>query len=403
MPRLTAGMAGTLRHWLGDEDFIYCCYNDTNSFFTESQIMQNSQKECRQQCNRHFSMKRGRPKKSTLIKSSKSNTVLSSRNCRCCDSQDPGTTSFHSKQIPTEKAMSSRKGKKRKSERNESCGSVLTSNASSTRYSNVDVTDLESEDVPEKSEEQNVVSFHLIPDKLNQKKKLRKREPKKFISPFLAPSALDMNEKMREEKKNVELVVAEAVLQLQVAGEHPQACSKSTEADTLEISVVVPSVIELDPNRSSSTCVNPDMEDSKFIPEQHSMEEYIMPVTIADRPQIVEDANSLVPGGSNLTCSLKGPLEANVLATTANTDLTSKNISSLQSPPDEYESDLFLNNSCSSSTYEPHDFAIVGKQSSKLCLKISGYEYVPSSNPNSPQIVPTEGIMTSFLFRKLKH
>jgi hypothetical protein len=288
--------------------------------------------------------------------------------------------------------MSSRKGKKRKSETNESCGSVISSNTSSIRYSNVDVTDLESKDVPEKSVEQNVVSFHLTPDKRNQKKKLRKREPKKFISPFLAPSALDMNEKMREEKKNVELAVAEAALQLQAAGEHPQACSKSTEADPLEISAVVPSVIE-------STCVNPDMEDSKSIPEQHSREEYIMPVNIADRPQIVADANSLVPGGSNLTCSLKGPLEANyVLATIANTDLTSKNISSLQSPPDEYESDLFLNNSCSSSTYEPHDFAIVGKQSSKLCLKISGYDYVPSSNPNSPQIVPTEGIMTSFLF-----
>ena len=41
--------------------------------------------------------------------------------------------------------------------------------------------------------------------------------------------------------------------------------------------------------------------------------------------------------------------------------------------------------------YEPHDFASVGKQYCKSSLKILEDEYVPSSNPNSPQIFPTEG------------
>ena len=41
--------------------------------------------------------------------------------------------------------------------------------------------------------------------------------------------------------------------------------------------------------------------------------------------------------------------------------------------------------------YEPHDFASVGEQYCKSSLKILENEYVPSSNPNSPQIFPTEG------------
>lgn len=40
---------------------------------------------------------------------------------------------------------------------------------------------------------------------------------------------------------------------------------------------------------------------------------------------------------------------------------------------------------------KPHDFASVGEQYCKSSLKVLGYEYVPSSNPNSPQIFPTEG------------
>jgi hypothetical protein len=310
------------------------------------------------------------------------------RNCGGCDSPDPGQTSFQSQQLSTEGTMPSRRGRKRKSEATESCRSILTSNTSSTSYSNPDIVDVVGSNNVEILGEQNVVSFQPILDKLTQEKKTRKRKPKKFISPFLASTASDQHENIHKELKNTEIDVEQAVPQLPVADENLQTYSKTAQADMHETSVVVPSMVELDPNRSP-TCASPNTEDRNFIPRAYSKEEYIIPVNAANRLQMAADSTSLVPGGFSF--SFQGSGEVNDFGTGTNTEMTNKNVPSPQSPSEGYESDMFLNNACSSPTYEPHDFAMVSKPSSKPCPKISGYEYVPSSNPSSPQIVPTEG------------
>lgn len=311
------------------------------------------------------------------------------RNCGGCDSPDPGQTSFQSQQLSTEGTMPSRRGRKRKSEATESCRSILTSNTSSTSYSNPDIVDVVGSNNVEILGEQNVVSFQPILDKLTQEKKPRKIKPKKFISPFLASTASDQHENIHKELKNTEIDVEQAVPQLPVADENLQTYSKTApQADMHETSVVVPSMVELDPNRSP-TCASPNTEDRDFIRRAYSKEEYIIPVNSANRLQMVADSTSLVPGG--LSFSFQGSGEVNDLGTGTNTEMTNKNVPSPQSPSEGYESDMFLNNACSSPTYEPYDFAMVSKPSSKPCPKISGYEYVPSSNPSSPQIVPTEG------------
>jgi hypothetical protein len=142
--------------------------------------------------------------------------------------------------------------------------------------------------------------------------------------------------------------------------------------------VAVPSMIDLGPNSSSNTTTS-NVEASNFEPVQNLREQHIVPVSTADRLQMAESLISLVPG-SKFTSSVQEFSETNA-CTEARTQCSSE----------AYEGELLLNYSCSGPENKPQNFTVVGKESSKRCLEISGYEYVPSSNPNSPQIAPTEG------------
>jgi hypothetical protein len=246
--------------------------------------------------------------------------------------------------------MSSKRGRKRKAKIIES----MSNSTSAIINQSSGMTSVQ---------EKNVVPLHPIVEELTEEKKSRKTKPRRFIPPCVAPERSE-----------------QGVRQLQVSSKHSQESLKSAETSMVKTSrVVVPSVIDLDPNRSSNT-TKPNVEASNFEPVQNLREQNIVPVSTADRLQMAESLISLVPGGSNFTSRVQELSETNA-CTEARTQCSSE----------AYEGDLLLNYSCSGPENKPQNFTVVGKESSERCLEISGYEYVPSSNPNSPQIAPTEG------------
>ena len=305
------------------------------------------------------------------MESNSSYGVSCSRNCGGYDcKKDAEKTPL--KQISTEEVLSSRKNRRRKPE------TIKTSSSTSLRsYSSPDIVVSKESDDVEVLEAQNEVFFQSIFNKLPHEKKPRKRKPNKFISPFLTTTILDANKTVKEKQTSTEIVVEDTASEMEILDEQLEPYSKTIEADVQKAIVMKP-LPELD---SSSTFSNQVMDKRNvFIQEQHNMR-----ITTVDRLQTA--VHSTLPGGSSLAFNFRRTGEFTDLVTDTNAATTSIKESSTQSPSEKYQSDISENNAC----IKPQNFACVDEQCSKLCSKISGYEYVPSSNPNSPQLVPTEG------------
>lgn len=347
------------------------CFNDKNArLFTESQLLLNSQPEDWKQCNTNFPKKRGRLRKPVPMEPNNSCGISSSRNCGSYDFVTDSEKASPQK-VSTEELVSTRKNRKRKPETVKTSSPILTSTTSSSSYSRPDFVISNKGNDVEVLEAQNVVSIQPVLNKLPQEKKPRKRKPKKFISPFLATTISGRNATMQEKQTCTGVMVNHTVPELEILDEHPQAYSKTKEAE--EAVVTIPSP-EFD---SSSTFSNQSTSKRNlFIQEQHNV-----PITTTDR------LHSTLPGGSNLTLNFCRGGEFNYLITDTNAATRNIKEPSTQSPSEEHQSNISLDSACN----ELQNFASVGEQYPKLCSKNSGYEYVPSSNPNSPQVVPTEG------------
>ena len=304
------------------------------------------------------------------MESNSSYGVSSSRNCGGYDcKKDAEKTS--SKQISTEEVLSSRKNRRRKP------ATIKTSSSTSLpSYSSPDIVVSKESDDVEVLEAQNEVFCQPIFNKLPHEKKPRKRKPKKFISPFLTTTILDANKTVKEKQTSTEIVVEDTAPEMEFLDEQLQPYS-TIEADVQKAIVTKP-LPELD---SSSTFSNQAMDKRNvFIQEQHNMR-----ITTVERLQTA--VHSTLPGGSSLAFNFCRTGEFTDLVTDTNAATTNIKESSTQSTSEKYQSDISENNAC----IKPQNFAFIDEQCSKPCSKISGYEYVPSSNPNSPQLVPTEG------------
>ena len=308
------------------------------------------------------------------MESSKSVTVINDKSCDLS--------------LSTERAICSKRGRKRKGEKIESLNYLTSNTATITNESSF-------------VEERNEVPLHPILEKSTQEKKSRKTKPRRFISPFLESHVSDMNGKVQE-KTNIKIVAENTPPPLKVSSEDSQSSLKSTDAGIFETcSVVLPSDAELDPI-TSLNCSKQNTQVSNFEPDLHSRKEYTMPADTEDRSQIAGNLISLVPGASNLTLGFQESSKTNVRGKT-NTSISSTFKNTHQKfPPHcqskEYKRELLCNDPSLRPSFELQHFTMVDKQSSKKCPVILGYEYVPSSNPNSPQIVPTKGTNTFILY-----
>ncbi|XP_028396981.1 uncharacterized protein LOC114520839 [Dendronephthya gigantea] len=324
-----------------------------------------AQKECQAQSNLRPSKKRGRPRKS--LESMKFNVSLKNMISK---GSDPEEQSLHLPQASTEEVMSSRKDRKRKWNKQEtirSSGSDFTSNTSLITCAYPVVIDVTGSNI--EMEKQNIV-----PCPPSKDRKLRKSQW--FIPPLLPFS----EEKPMDNNMNID----QAVPRFQVADVISLANYSSNTAETDNHEDGIPPVIEVEPYHTNPLA-HKNMEKGNFMPGKFSREEHVDAVTLANTCQSDTTVNSS-SGLPSRSLSFRESNNAIDHETGASRESTRKTVTS-----EEQGCNITLNNTCQSPTYEPQEHSAYSDhaQQHELC-KISGIEYVPSSNPNSPQFVPTE-------------
>lgn len=347
-----------------------------SAHFAACPISNHAQKKCQSQSNQNLSKRRGRPKKSL----ESMNVALKNIISEGIDSADLVELPLNSHQALTEEVISSKKDRKRKWETIGSTGSILAANASPTSRASPVVIDVAINKV--EVEKEKAIPCPPKPDKLAQDKKSRKSQPKRFISPFLPFTVSGKNERVEKEQKDKNMNVDQAVPQFQVAGaiSSPNHGSNAAEIHNHEDSLSVSPVIEVDPN-GTIPWAHKNIEERILVPGKRSRQEHYVPVTLADtrRSHVTVVSSPRLSSGSLSFHKTNYIMDHRAGASRG---LTSKNVT--------FEKQE--RNTCLSPTYEAEEKNCMHReQFLKPCKNISGFEYVPSSNPSSPQIVPTEG------------
>lgn len=208
-------------------------------------------------------------------------------------------------------------------------------------------------------------------------KKRRKRPPRKFVSPCLATSVSELHENNQQVKNSeTDVYVEQRVPQSPYGRDEKKISSRDIDRHGNAIDVNIKSYPQC---LTSSFCKN--MDEENFLASHGNR---IQISTQLSTTHVSQESN-LNFSGRQRTGKVSHTLKSNV------SNKNSKNVLSLPpTSPEGCRRDLSVENTCSSPTYEPHSFA-----ATKLCVTVAGYEYVPNSNPGSPQIVPTEGTIQS--------